>query len=216
MHPSLTSLLHKLMYRILDIWLILCPYLHINIVYECPLALKSIFVNEFFIIFKKLLCVNGNFLRENLTVTAVFLICQQKYSAYLKMERKKYILFLDQTIFLIQTICIIVIFSYSQKKNLFQITLMHQRIKIRAFRTDTKLRLLTKIDFNVMHLVSLCKFFWQKLQIRGSRDLQNSVLYPASIWALQQQEILIRIFLQIFSSISKFSRPKSIRHIFTT
>ena len=89
-------------------------------------------------------------------------------------------------------------------------------IIIRAFRTDTKLRLLTKIDFNVMHLVSLCKFFWQKLQIRGSRDLQNSVLYPASIWALQQQEILIRIFLQIFSSISKFSRPKSIRRIFTT
>ena len=45
-------------------------------------------------------------------------------------------------------------------------------IFIRGIRTITKLRLLTKIDFNLMHLVSLCKFFWQKLQIRGSRDLQ--------------------------------------------
>ena len=32
------------------------------------------------------------------------------------------------------------------------------------------------IDFNLMHFVSLCKKNWQKLQIRGSRDLQNSVL----------------------------------------
>ena len=45
-----------------------------------------------------------------------FLICRQKGSAYLKMERKK-ILFLNQTIFLIQTICIIVIFSDSQKRS---------------------------------------------------------------------------------------------------
>ena len=43
---------------------------------------------------------------------------------------------------------------------------------IRGIRTITKLRLLTKIDFNIMHLVSLCKKIWQKLQIRGSRDLQ--------------------------------------------
>ena len=28
---------------------------------------------------------------------------------------------------------------------------------IRAFRTDAKLRLLTKIDFNVLRLVSLCE-----------------------------------------------------------
>ena len=42
----------------------------------------------------------------------------------------------------------------------------------RGIRTITKLRLLTKIDFNIMHLVSLCKEIWQKLQIRGSRDLQ--------------------------------------------
>ena len=32
-------------------------------------------------------------------------------------------------------------------------------MKYRSFRTDSKLRLLTKIDFNVMNLVTLCKKF---------------------------------------------------------
>ena len=47
----------------------------------------------------------------------------------------------------------------------------------RPFRTDAKIRLLTKIDFNIMHLVfKSMQTVWQKLQIRGTRDLQNSVL----------------------------------------
>ena len=33
-------------------------------------------------------------------------------------------------------------------------------IFIRGIRTIAKLRLLTKIDFNVTNLVSLCNFFW--------------------------------------------------------
>ena len=36
------------------------------------------------------------------------------------------------------------------------------RLFFRGIRTITKFRLLTKIDFNVMHLVSLCKFFFGK------------------------------------------------------
>ena len=55
-----------------------------------------------------------------------------------------------------------------------------------------------KIDFNVMHLANLCKKNWQKLQIHGSRYLQNSVLYPASILALQLQGILIWTFCIFF------------------
>ena len=52
-------------------------------------------------------------------------------------------------------------------------------LNFRGIRTIAKFRLLTKIDFNVMHLVFLCKFFWQKLQIRGSSRLLNSLLYPS-------------------------------------
>ena len=37
------------------------------------------------------------------------------------------------------------------------------RLCTRGIRTDTKFRLLTKIDLNVMHLINLCKFFCQKL-----------------------------------------------------
>ena len=87
-------------------------------------------------------------------------------------------------------------------------------LNIRAFRTDARLWLLTKIDFNVMHLVSLCKKIWRKLQIRGSRDLQNSLLYPASILALQLQGIQIWIFRNVFSSIGKFSQPNTNKGIF--
>ena len=46
----------------------------------------------------------------------------------------------------------------------------------RGIRTIAKFRLLTKIDFNVMHLINLSKKIWQKLQIRGSRGLQNSAI----------------------------------------
>ena len=49
-------------------------------------------------------------------------------------------------------------------------------ILIRGIRTIAKFRLLTKIDFNVMHLINLSKKIWQKLQIRGSRGLQNSAI----------------------------------------
>ena len=45
-----------------------------------------------------------------------------------------------------------------------------------GIRTIAKFRLLTKIDFNVMHLINLSKKIWQKLQIRGSRGLQNSAI----------------------------------------
>ena len=45
------------------------------------------------------------------------------------------------------------------------------RGSITAIRTDAKLRSLTKIDLNVMHLVNLYKYFCQKLQIRD--DFQN-------------------------------------------
>ena len=47
---------------------------------------------------------------------------------------------------------------------------------LRGIRTIPKFRLLTKIDFNVMHLINLSKKIWQKLQIRGSRGLQNSAI----------------------------------------
>ena len=46
----------------------------------------------------------------------------------------------------------------------------------RGIRTIAKFRLLTKIDFNVMHLINLSKKIWQKLQIRGSHGLQNSAI----------------------------------------
>ena len=36
-------------------------------------------------------------------------------------------------------------------------------LMIRGIRTIAKFRLLTKIDFNVMHLVILCKFFLAKI-----------------------------------------------------
>ena len=49
-------------------------------------------------------------------------------------------------------------------------------VDIRGIRTIAKFRLLTKIDFNVMHLINLSKKIWQKLQIRGSRGLQNSAI----------------------------------------
>ena len=44
-------------------------------------------------------------------------------------------------------------------KALFSFT----RINIRGIRTITKFRLLTKIDFNVMHLIDLCKIFLAKI-----------------------------------------------------
>ena len=50
------------------------------------------------------------------------------------------------------------------------------KISIRGIRTIAKFRLLTKIDFNVMHLINLSKKIWQKLQIRGSLGLQNSAI----------------------------------------
>ena len=56
------------------------------------------------------------------------------------------------------------------------LSLQNYYIFYRAFRTDSKLRLLTKIVFNVLHLESLCKKIWQKLQIRGSSDLLNSAI----------------------------------------
>ena len=59
-----------------------------------------------------------------------------------------------------------------------------KNMNYRGIRTDTKLRSLTKIDFNVMHLV-------KKMQIRGSGDLQNLVFYPASILGLQLHGILV-------------------------
>ena len=105
------------MYRILDTWITpLCPcwstwFMNVP---ESKLALKSIFVNEFFIILKNFY-VSTAIIVERI-IRLGFLICRQKGSAYLKMERKK-ILFLNQTIFLIQTICIIVIFSDSQKRS---------------------------------------------------------------------------------------------------
>ena len=89
------------------------------------------------------------------------------------------------------------------------------RLNIRGICNIAKFRSLTKIDFNVMHFVILCNFFWQKLQIRGSSDLLNSLLYPSSILALQVQGIRIWLFCKFFNSIGKFSRPKSIRGIFT-
>ena len=46
---------------------------------------------------------------------------------------------------------------------------------IRVIRTITKLRLLTKIDFNLMHLVSLCK---KKLA-----KIANWWLMPPSIFS---------------------------------
>ena len=64
-------------------------------------------------------------------------------------------------------------------------------IGTRVIRTYTKFRLLTKIGLNVMHLVNLCKKIDQKLQIRGSSNLLNSVLYPASILGLQLHGILV-------------------------
>ena len=56
-------------------------------------------------------------------------------------------------------------------------------ICIRGIQTDAKLRSLTRIDLNVMHLVNLCKNFCQKMQIRGSGDLQNLV-YSTMAWLL--------------------------------
>ena len=61
----------------------------------------------------------------------------------------------------------------------------------RGIQTNAKLRSLTKIDLNVMRLVNLTKVFCQKLQIRDSSDLQNLVLYPASILVLQLHEVLV-------------------------
>ena len=105
------------------------------------------------------------------------------------------------------------------KKNIVNVAMRMEEafytISIRGIRTITKFRLLTKIDFNVMHLVILCKIFWQKLQIRGSSDLLNSLLYPASILALQVQGIQIWLFCNFFTFIDKFSWAKSIRGIFT-
>ena len=54
--------------------------------------------------------------------------------------------------------------------------ILHLPICTRGIRTIAKFRLLTKIDFNVMHLINLSKKIWQKLQIRGSRGLQNSAI----------------------------------------
>ena len=51
-----------------------------------------------------------------------------------------------------------------------------ERICPRGIRTIAKFRLLTKIDFNEMHLIDLCKIFWQNLQIRGSSDLLKSAI----------------------------------------
>ena len=49
-----------------------------------------------------------------------------------------------------------------------------------GIRTDIKHRLLTKIDFNVMHLVNMCKKNWRKLQIQSefglSSDSSNIVI----------------------------------------
>ena len=50
---------------------------------------------------------------------------------------------------------------------------MDDRVYSRGIRTIAKFGLLTKIDFNVMHLVILCKIFWQKLQIRDSSNLHK-------------------------------------------
>ena len=104
--------------------------------------------------------------------------------------------------------------DYSRLNYFKQITLLW--LFSRGICTIAKFRLLTKIDFNVMHLIDLCKFFWQKLQIRGSSDLLNSQLCPASILALQVLGIRIWLFCKFFTPIGKFSRPKSIRGIFTS
>ena len=59
------------------------------------------------------------------------------------------------------------------KKSVLRIVVF---IVCRGIQTIAKFRLLTKIDFNVMHLINLSKFFLQKLQIRDSRGLQNSAI----------------------------------------
>ena len=48
----------------------------------------------------------------------------------------------------------------------------YRMLYIRGIRTNAKMRLLTKIDLNEMHLVNLCKKICQKLEILGSGDLQ--------------------------------------------
>ena len=52
-------------------------------------------------------------------------------------------------------------------------------VNSRGIRTDAKLRSVPKIQFNVMHLVNLCKKFVQKLQFRGFGYHQISSYYLA-------------------------------------
>ena len=59
------------------------------------------------------------------------------------------------------------------------------QIHIRGIWTDSKFILWTKIGFYVKHLVNLSIIFCQKLPIRGSSDLLNSVHLLDSIFEIQ-------------------------------
>ena len=79
-------------------------------------------------------------------------------------------------------------------------------LSTRPFRTDAKLRLLTKKKRRQ------CNSFLQKWQIRGSRDLQNSVhTNGLNFGATAAGNSDTMIFYYFFSFIGKFSRPKWIK-----